>query len=174
VVPGAASYAWNEYTRNTLAAHANAFPEHWDGTISVDDACNAFYAQQPDTCGISLFHDYDGQITEQPAWMVMNAVHLAGVTPTERGFLIAPHLASFSLRLADLGVSRAPRLLRGYVRIERSESLVMQIRGVPRGARSVTTWTGGRIVAHRASRGLVVFSLPAAANRTVDWAVTWS
>jgi hypothetical protein len=174
VVPGAASYAWNEYTRNTLAAHASAFPEHWDGTISVDDACNAFYAQHPDTCGISLFHDYDGQITEQPAWMVMNAVHLAGVTATGRGFLIAPHLASFSLRLPDVGVSRGPGLLRGYVRIERHESLVMQIRVVPRGARSVTTWAGGRVVAHRVACGLVVFSLPATTNRAADWAITWS
>ncbi len=46
-VPGAARYAWSEYTRNTLAAHATAFPRHWDGTISVDDACNAFYASPP-------------------------------------------------------------------------------------------------------------------------------
>ena len=47
VVPRAARYAWDEYTRNTLAAHANAYPRHWDGTISVDDACNAFYASSP-------------------------------------------------------------------------------------------------------------------------------
>ena len=28
-VPHAAGYAWSEYTRNTLAAHARAFPHHW-------------------------------------------------------------------------------------------------------------------------------------------------
>ncbi len=47
VVPGAASDAWSEYTRNTLAMHAHVFPDHWDGTISIDDACNAFYAHDP-------------------------------------------------------------------------------------------------------------------------------
>src|SRR5258708_2910937 len=30
--------AWDEYTRNTLANHATLWPDHWDGTISVDDA----------------------------------------------------------------------------------------------------------------------------------------
>lgn len=173
VVPGAAASAWSEYTRNTLAAHAHAFPQHWDGTISIDDACNAFYAQHPDRCGIPLYNDYEGQITEQPAWMVMNAVHLAGVTPTENGFLIDPHLARFSLRLSQVGVARDRRLLRGYVRIERRESLGVQIRGVPRGARRIVTWANGRAVAHRASRGLVSFVLAAVPGRAADWAVTW-
>ena len=173
VVPGAAGYAWSEYTRNTLAAHAHAFPQHWDGTISIDDACNAFYARHPDRCGIPLYNDYAGQITEQPTWMVMNAVHLAGVTPTEHGFLITPHLARFWLRLPGVGVAREPRLLRGYLRIARRERLVMQIRGVPRRARSVTTWANGQTVAHRESGGLVVFSLPARPDRAADWAITW-
>lgn len=174
VVPGAAADAWSEYTRNTLAAHANAFPNHWDGTISIDDACNAFYAKHPDRCGIPLYNDYEGQITEQPAWMVMNAVHFAGVTPTESGFLIDPHLARLSLRLPRVGVARAPRLLRGYLRIARRERLVMEIRGVPRGARDVTAWANGLAVAHGTSGGAVVFSLPAGPDRAADWAVTWS
>jgi Glycosyl hydrolase 36 superfamily, catalytic domain/Glycosyltransferase family 36 len=173
VVPGAAGDAWSEYTRNTLAAHASAFPQHWDGTISVDDACNAFYARHPDRCGIPLYNDYAGQITEQPAWMVMNAVHLAGVTPTEHGFLIAPHLARFYLRLPEVGVARAPRLLRGYVRIERRERLVMEVRGVPRSARRIAAWADGRAVAHRSAGGIVSFVLPAVPGRAADWAITW-
>ena len=174
VVPGAARDAWDEYTRNTLAAHAHAFPDHWDGTISVDDACNAFYAHHPDRCGISLYDDYDGQITEQPAWMVMGAVHLAGVTATERGFLITPHLARFSLRLPEVGVAREAKRLRGYVRIERRERLLMQVSGVPRHAHSVTTWALGRRVSHTTHGGRVTFSLPARTGRLADWAVTWT
>ncbi len=172
-VPGAARDAWSEYTRNTLAAHAHAFPDHWDGTISVDDACNAFYAGQPARCGISLYHDYEGQITEQPTWMVMGAVHFAGITATERGFLITPHLARFSLRLPEVGVAREAHRLRGYIRIERRERLVMQVSGVPRGARVVTAWALGRPVSHRARGGRVVFSLAARAHQLADWAVTW-
>jgi Glycosyl hydrolase 36 superfamily, catalytic domain/Glycosyltransferase family 36 len=173
VVPGAAGYAWSEYTRNTLAAHAHAFPAHWDGTISIDDACNAFYARHPDRCGIVLYNDYEGQITEQPTWMVMNAVHLAGVTSTQHGFLIDPHLARFSLRLPRVGVARQPGLLRGYLRVARRERLVMQIHGVPGGARGVTTWANGLAVAHSSSGGYITFSLPARPDRAADWAVSW-
>ena len=172
VVPAAARDAWSEYTRSTLAAHAHAFPNHWDGTISVDDACNAFYAHQPDGCGIPLYNDYEGQITEQPNWMVMDAVHFAGVTATERGFRITPHLDRFSLRLPRLGVARAPGLLRGYVRIARRERLVLEIGGVPRGARGVVIWVNGRPVPHRMSSGFVVFVLTAVVGRAADRAVT--
>ena len=173
VVPHAAAYAWSEYTRNTLATHAHVFGDHWDGTISIDDACNAFYAHQPARCGIPLYSTYEGQITEQPTWMVMGAVHLAGVTALERGFIVSPHLGNFSLRLPELGVARAPRLERGYFRIARNERLVIEVGGLPRTARGVTAWANGRQVRnHRQSR-LVVFTLAARQGRAADWAVTW-
>jgi hypothetical protein len=173
VVPGAARYAWDEYRRNTLAAHANAFPRHWDGTISIDDACNAFYARDQARCGIALYDDYQGQITEQPTWMVMNAVNLAGVRATRTGYEIDPHLRGrFSLRLKQVGVARGPRGLRGYLRVARRERLRLRVR-VPAGARGVTAWVGGRPVAHRRSGRFAAFALPARPGRAADWAVTW-
>ena len=172
-VPHAARYAWSEYTRNTLAAHASAFPHHWGGTISVDDACNAFYASRPANCGVGIYSDYDGQITEQPTWMVMNAINLAGVTPTERGFRIEPHLRRFSLRLPRVGVERGARRLRGYVRVQARDHLVLRVGGVPRGARRVLSWANGRRVAHLWADGLVVFVVAARPGRPADWAVTW-
>ena len=161
VVPGAAGYAWSEYTRNTLGAHAHAFPDHWDGTISIDDACNAFYAHQPARCGIPLYSTYEGQITEQPTWMVMGAIHLAGVTALEHGFVVTPHLKSFSLRLPDVGVERAAHMERGYFRIERRERLVVEVGGVPPNARDVRTWSSSRRVSHHRRGRLVVFTLAA-------------
>ena len=92
VVPDARGLAWDEYTRNTLANHATLWPDHWDGTISVDDVCYAYYSAHPSYCGNGLGTSYEGQITEQPTWMVMNAIDLAGVTPLEDGFAITPHL----------------------------------------------------------------------------------
>ena len=54
VVPGARELAWDEYTRNTLASHATLWPDHWAGTISVDDVCHAWYANDPEHCGTGL------------------------------------------------------------------------------------------------------------------------
>ena len=106
VVPNAEALAWDEYTRNTLAAHATAFPDHWNGTISIDDACNAWYSSDPSRCGIGV-PSWQGQITEQPTWMVMNALRLAGVTPTRDGLPHRPAPADGALhvRMPRAGVA---------------------------------------------------------------------
>jgi len=134
-VPNARQLAWSEYTRNTLANHATQFPNHWDGTISVDDACEAFYSSDPSFCGVSLTTSYAGQITEQPTWMVMDAVRLAGVTPTEQGYTIDPHYPfdHFSLRLPQVGVASEANRMRGYVTPQRDGALQMDVK-LPAGA----------------------------------------
>lgn len=66
-VPGARSLAFSELERNTLAAHAHAYPRHWDGTISVDDVCDAFHPPTPMDCGAGPTTAYVGQIMHQPA-----------------------------------------------------------------------------------------------------------
>ena len=175
VLPGARVLAWSEYTRNTLAAHATAFPHHWAGTISVDDACYSFYASHPERCG-AIASSYDGQITEQPTWMVMDAIRLAGITPTASGYTIAPHLpfARFSLRLPQVGISAEAHRLRGYLTTQRTTSLRLAVTlptGV--GARSVVCWAGGRRVGHGTSHGIVSFQVHAVAGRPVTWALVW-
>lgn len=173
IVPSAREYAWDEYTRNTLARHAESFPDHWAGTISVDDVCYSFYSSRPAHCGNDLYRTYDGQITEQPTWMVMDAIRLAGVTPTSAGFRIAPHLPfdGFSLRLPRVGVAASPGELRGYVRVEQTGPLELRVR-VP-SKRGVRTWVNGSSVPRRLKRGYAVFHLDASNDAATDWAVTW-
>src|SRR5262249_15710985 len=185
VVPGARRYAWSEYTRNTLATHAMAFPDHWAGTISVDDTCYAYYASRPAQCGNDLYRQYDGQITEQPTWMVLDAIRLAGITPTRRGYRIAPdlpfhrfslHLPSsrFSPRLPRMGAAARSTQLRGYVRPVESGPIELRVK-VPPGAApgSLAVRAGGRAVGFRLAAGSVVFRLRGRADAAADWAVTW-
>ncbi len=171
VVPGARGLAWDEYTRNTLANHATVYPDHWQGTISVDDVCHAHYSPQPEMCGTGLSSAYDGQITEQPTWMVMDAIRLAGITPTRSGLDIAPHLPfrHFSLRLPQVGVASEKGRLRGYLRAVRSGPLTLTVHvpdGVPMGR--VRTWSGAKRVPHSVSGRVVRFTITGA-----DWAVTF-
>ena len=174
VVPGARGLAWDEYLRNTLANHATLWPDHWDGTISVDDVCYGFYSAHPDYCGNGLGTTYEGQITEQPTWMVMNAIRLAGVTPLVDGYQVTPHLpmASFSLRFPDVGVAASPGVLRGYVRPEQGGVVRMHV-AVPAGVspRRVVAFADGRAVGSSLRAGLVVFDLGTTAGRVADWAV---
>ena len=41
--------------------------EHWNGVISVDDACNAYYAADPARCGIGLDQHLDARADHAPA-----------------------------------------------------------------------------------------------------------
>jgi hypothetical protein len=176
IVPRARRLAWSEYTRNTLANHATQFPDHWGGTISIDDTCYAYYSSHPERCGNDLYRIYDGQITEQATWMVMDAIRLAGITPTKTGYRIAPHFPfrRFSLRLPQVGIAGAARHLRGYVRVQQTGPLRLRVE-LPRGVASTSarTWVDRHEVPHTTTIRSVTFRLPAHADSPVDWAVTW-
>ena len=76
IVPHARADAFDEFRRNTLAAHAHAYPDHWNGILSVDDVCYAFYEADPSRCGIGFTSAYDTQIMHQPAWSLFDAIRL--------------------------------------------------------------------------------------------------
>jgi hypothetical protein len=173
-VPGAVDDAWDEYLSNTLANHATAFPNHWAGTISVDDVCYAYYSPDPADCGNGLSTTYDGQITEQPTWMEMNSIQLAGVTPVEDGYDITPHLpmTTFSLCMPQVGVASQPGLLRGYVVPQANSTLVMHVSLPPDSSgKSLQAFANGQPVSSSEENGQVVFELPASSGVSATWAV---
>ena len=48
-VPGASALALDELERNTLHAHATAYPDHWSGVLDVGDAI-ATATRSPRAC----------------------------------------------------------------------------------------------------------------------------
>jgi hypothetical protein len=175
VVPKARELAFSEFRRNTLAARATAYPKHWDGILSVEDACRSWYSKDPANCGVGLSTSYNTQIMHQPAWSLYDALMLAGVTPTAEGYTITPRYPTsrFSLRIGNVGVAAEKRRLRGFVTVARSGALRMRV-APPRGvkaSRSVA-YAKGRAVKSRVEGGLVVFELPATAGKPADWAVS--
>jgi hypothetical protein len=175
-LPGARDLAWDEYVRNTLARHAELWPDHWDGTISVDDVCHAFYGDHPESCGTGLSQAYAGQITEQPTWMVMGAIRLAGITPTEHGYDIHPHLpfGRFSLRMPRIGIAADTRSYRGYVRPAGGGPIQLAVHlAADADPDHVVTWARRSKVAHSVKDGVVTFTIPGKAGRASDWAVSW-
>ncbi len=169
-VPKATRYALDELERNTLTAHATAFPHHWDGIISVDDVCRSFYSASPEQCGIGLTTGYAGQIMHQPAWSLFDTIRLAGIEPTRAGYRIDPHLpvSSFELRLPRVGVAYGPDRVRGYVRPVRSSLLRMTVTVTGR-VRAVLV--NGRRTGYRRSGDIVGFPMAVSAGRPSDWQV---
>ena len=155
-VPRARDYAFDEFRRNTLTAHARAYPQHWNGVISVDDVCWAHYSSDPSRCGIGILDGWTTQIMHQPSWSLFAALKLAGLDPVRDGYRIDPHLpmASFSLRLPDAGVEYGRARARGYLRPHGRARLRMTVelpRGLARGR--VAAFVDGRRVRARTAGG---------------------
>jgi Glycosyl hydrolase 36 superfamily, catalytic domain/Glycosyltransferase family 36 len=174
VVPHARTLAFDELRRNTLAAHAHAFPDHWNGVLSVDDVCYAFYETDPSRCGIGFSTLYDTQIMHQPAWSLFDTINLAGIEPTRAGYRIDPQLPmrSFSLRLSRAGVAYSSGVARGYLRPAGHGLLRMAV-SVPTSwrARGVSAFADGQPIAVRLAKGIARFSIRADGRKPVDWAV---
>jgi hypothetical protein len=173
VVPNANEYAWDEYLRNTLANHATVFPDHWVGTISVDDVCNAWYSSDPSRCGIGV-PTWTGSIAEQPTWMVMNALRLAGLSAHRDGFRIDPHFPfdDFAVSFPRVGIEQRGSRLRGYFIVEADGPLALRVR-LPDGAGPARASANGRDAAVTIENGEAHFVLPARAGQKADWAVQW-
>jgi len=174
VVPRARDYAFDEFERNTLAAHARAYPQRWNGVTSVDDVCHAHYASDPSRCGIGIFSGWNTQVMHQPSWSLFSALKLAGLEPVSDGYRIDPHLpmTSFSLRFPDAGIEYRRALARGYVRPHGRRALRISV-SLPAALRRgpVAAFIDGRRVASRRVGGELRFAMRANGARAVDWAV---
>ena len=170
-VPGASRLAFDELERNTLRAHARAYPRHWGGTISVDDVCRSHNSTRPEQCGIGITNGYSGQVMHQPAWLLWDTIKLAGIEPTTRGYDIAPALPmrEFSLRLPDVGLTVGRGRASGYIRATRADRLRMVVRA-PSGGRYRASVGGRRVRSARRGRD-VVFVLPVRPGRPARWAI---
>jgi hypothetical protein len=173
-VPHARAYAFDELRRNTLAAHAHAYPDHWNGVLSVDDVCYAYYETDPSRCGIGFTTKYDTQIMHQPAWSLFDTIKLAGLEPTRAGYRIDPQLPmrSFSLRLPRAGVAYSPGLARGYLRLAGHERLKMVVSLPGSHGGKISAFVDGRRTAVRVAHGQARFTLQADGGKPADWAVT--
>jgi hypothetical protein len=179
-VPHATAYAWNEFERNTLTAHAVAFPQHWDGVISVDDECAAYYQSPKSSCGIGLatgfgaVPGYDTQIMHQPAYSLFDLLKLVGLNTTSAGYRIVPHLPmpNFSVRFPDVGIAQRTGSIRGYLRVS-SARVTMDVAPPPGvSPQHAVAYANGRRVPSRLLGGLVQFSLATRAGHPSNWAVT--
>ena len=171
-VPRAREYALDELQRNTLRAHARAYPQHWGGTISVDDVCRAHFSTEPSRCGIGITKEFTGGIMHQRNWALVDTIKLAGLEPDTRLPRPPPlPLKAVLLRFPQLGLAWAPDA-RGYVVAQRTARLTMEVQAPSRGRHLV--YVGGRRVrsVRRGERPHLPHVGPR--SRPADWAVVAS
>lgn len=173
-VPHAAQYAWSEFIRNTLTTHADAYPNAWDGVLSVDDVCAPFFYKSPQLCGNGLSTSYDTQIYHQDAWSLFDATEIAGITPTARGFDIRPAAPTrtYEVRELSYGLASQPGLLRGYVRPLHGGTVDLRVT-IPN-SEHIAVYVGTRQVRHQVNGSIVTFHMETVRHHATDWAVRYS
>lgn len=108
-------YARESLLKNTLCAHAEAYPHIWFGIWSAPDAYNAHDARNP---GETFYHvtpmtDFPVMNANAHANPITSALKLCGIEPTLDGFHIAPKLPDekFSLRTPLVSIERKENAL---------------------------------------------------------------
>jgi hypothetical protein len=115
--------AWDEWKKNTLAAHAEAHPDVWYGIWSGPDSYNSFHSTRP---GETYVQPRTGDAPEGPdpslnwtdfpvmnmhphAWTLYDVVKLLGVEFTPAGVELRPSLPQPEYQLTSplLGVVRS-------------------------------------------------------------------
>ncbi|MBI5526594.1 MAG: hypothetical protein HY897_09680 [Deltaproteobacteria bacterium] len=101
---------WSSFQRNSMARHAEAYPEIWYGIWSGPDAFNAAYHARP---GETFLHlatpmvDFPVMNSNQHAAPLLALIKSLGMTPTRDGLTIAPlwKTRPFVLRTPLVGVA---------------------------------------------------------------------
>lgn len=113
--------AFDHLARNTMAAHAVAYPEVWYGIWSGPDGLNGPGGDRPGESWyspVTPMVDFPVMNNNQHAMPMLAAIRVAGVDATSKGIRIAPHVPSkmFSLKTALIDVFQRGDSLYGTYR----------------------------------------------------------
>jgi hypothetical protein len=125
--------AWNSLVKNSMARHAELYPDIWYGIWSGPDAFNASYALRP---GETYYHFF----TPTTDFPVMNLnlhanfltalLRLTGVQPTANGLNITPMLPfkKFALKTPVIQLKVSDREIQGSYIPQASGELTLRVR----------------------------------------------
>jgi hypothetical protein len=106
--------AFSHFARNTMVAHARAFPDQWFGIWSGPDGLNGPAGDRPGEPWFSAatpMTDFPVQNNNQHAMPLLAAIRIAGVTATADGLVVDPKVPSraLTMRTALVDVRLRPR-----------------------------------------------------------------
>ncbi len=165
--------------KNTLCAHAEAYPGVWFGTWSGPDSYNARYAENP---GETFYHitpmaDFPAMNANVHAAPLFAAVRLCGVEPMDDGFRIMPVLPDreWSLECSLLDIERRVGSLslcyRGTTD-SHAGPLVFTVEDPLCAAAGITVTSDGKTLPfERTGREGVEFTLPFVPGTPCSWRI---
>ena len=170
--------AWDEWKRNSLAIHADAYPDIWYGIWSGTDSWNSSLSKQPGaTIDDPYFHGTDFPVLNlhSHACFLYSAAKLLGIDFTEHGVALRPTLPEPSWSFASplLGISRSPEgRYEGWYAPSRSGTWTLHI-ALPAGAAVAHARVNGKPVPLKTHPGGVIeLSGPGDAANPLRWSLS--
>ncbi len=162
------SEAWSSFIRNTLAAHAEKYPDLWYGIWTGPDSFNGPDNARPgeaDAHLVTALTDYPALNAHMHTSPLRALVDLVGIVGTRDGLRITPRVPTetFAVEWPRLRLRSAPSLLEGRFIASSTGPLVMEL-ALPSGLRDAAApWVSIDGVATEAQvfDGLVRFVLSA-------------
>ncbi len=173
-----ANEGWESLTRNTLAAHARAYPEIWYGIWTGPDSFNGPDEERPgeaDVHAATALTDYPALNMHVHTALLRALRGVLGIRGTAAGLRIAPRVPSetYTVIWPRLTLRSRPTFIGGSVTASAGRSIVMQVL-LPSGLRSGDIYVkvkGDTLADFSRTGDTVEFTLPGTANSPVAWEI---
>jgi hypothetical protein len=175
-IPGARDLAWAAFRRQTLAAHAEGYPNLWYGVWSGPDA----YSTPLDSsdpggagCWSTAICMLNFPVTNMFSHSepLLGSVRMAGLSANVRGFTIDPvfPFASFSWQSRVLSIARTATGLQGTITPQGDDVLELRVR-LPSGTATAVT-VNDVPVAFSVENGFIRFQFAVTGGTSSRWTV---
>lgn len=171
------SAGWSSFVRNSLSAHAEAYPQIWYGTWTGPDSYNGPQherAGEADAHVATALTDYpalNAHVHTSPLRALMG---LMGVSGTATGIRIDPRVPTetFSVVWPRLSVRSQPHEIRGDFTASANELIEVGVT-VPIALRAgeLVVTAASNPVPYRREASIVWFDLPATRDASVSWSI---
>jgi len=170
---------YDELKRNSLAWHAEQYPELWFGIWSGPDAFNSIFSKRP---GQTWYMNFPTKIGPQ-FWPIQNnhphsqllwaIAKLAGFEPTREGYIINPLLPMerYKLETPSLGIEKQPGKISGYFKFNSSGTMLVQVK-LQNAETPTAVRIDGKKTEFKREDQEMSFYLPFQQGRKVDWELT--
>ncbi len=170
---------WSSLVRNTLAAHAEAYPDLWYGIWTGPDSFNGPAHERPgeaDAHAATALTDYPALNAHIHTSPLRALVGLLGIRGTAAGLVIEPHVPTetFHVIFPRLSLASEPDHLSGSVTAAASRSIQMRVllpSGLREAAQLEVEVKGDTVVSSTRSGDFIEFTLPGQVDTAIGWVV---